>query len=311
MSTLVLAVVQINKVNSFAASEGRGRSPPRFVLMVYAQPLCEDFPHQIFTKCTRCPCQQPFPTVEPSHIFIHFVPWCSATRLLELCQIFWPVTEWKGRRQSLQHSGPGKLETGCGGGINTEKDGGMEKRKEATELKCVRVCVEDVFYVTAVPYCPQKMSSCPWEAALRGETHLSDRIYRDVLWPHPEEPGRRPAALCLPTNTTCTNCYTRNSQTKVHVSFLKDFTQRHNKANKPEYLNIRALRWFFLMNTCCYCANVCSALQSTLFIFPRAEAAGKCYFSFCRANGIFVLVSIMLRIHSGMNRFCDTRGRRA
>ncbi|CAB1458606.1 unnamed protein product [Pleuronectes platessa] len=62
----------------------------------------------------------------------------------------------------------------------------------------------DVFYVTAVPYCPQKMSLCPWEAALRGQTHLSDRIYRDVVWPDPEEPGRRPSALRLPTNTSPT-----------------------------------------------------------------------------------------------------------
>lgn len=54
-------------------------------------------------------CLHSFSFVEPSHIFIHFVPRCSATRLLELCQVFWPVTEWKGRRQLLQHSGPEKL----------------------------------------------------------------------------------------------------------------------------------------------------------------------------------------------------------
>ena len=33
-----------------------------------------------------------------------------------------------------------------------------------------------VFYVTAVPYCPQKMSLCPWEAELGGGSHLSDHI---------------------------------------------------------------------------------------------------------------------------------------
>lgn len=177
-----------------------------WMFMKYAQQY--SFPRQFFRKCTCCSCHELFPIAAPSRIFIHFVPSCSATRLLELCQSFWPVTEWKGRRQSLQHSGPGKLERGMRGGVNTEKDGAIEKRKEATELKCVSLCVceEDVFYVTAVPYCPQKMSSCPWEAALRGETHLSDRIYRDVLWPHPEEPGRRPTALCLPTNTARTNC---------------------------------------------------------------------------------------------------------
>lgn len=56
------------------------------------------------------------------------------------------------------------------------------------------------------------MSLCPWEAALRGETHLSDRIYRDVLWPDPEEPGRCPTALCLLTNTPHTHCFPHKLQ---------------------------------------------------------------------------------------------------
>lgn len=72
-------------------------------------------------------------------------------------------------------------------------------RKEEKPWCCGMRVGGDVFYVTAVPYCPQKMSLCPWEAALRGETHLSDCIYRDVPWPHPDEPGRPPTALCLPT----------------------------------------------------------------------------------------------------------------
>lgn len=59
---------------------------------------------------------------------------------------------------------------------NGGKDGEREKRRGTTELQSVRG-EGNVFYVTAVPYCPQKMSLCPWEAALRGEPHLSDRIY--------------------------------------------------------------------------------------------------------------------------------------
>lgn len=76
----------------------------------------------------------------------------------------------------------------------------------------------NVFYVTAVPYCPQKMSLCPWEAALGGETHLSDRIYRDVLWPDPEKPARCPSTLRLPTNTPQPRLFPRKSNNMLELS---------------------------------------------------------------------------------------------
>lgn len=71
---------------------------------------------KVFRKCTWCHCVsfcvclKSFSFVEPSHIFIHCTSWYSATRLLELCQVFWPVTEMKnGRGGSVRGTqGPGK-----------------------------------------------------------------------------------------------------------------------------------------------------------------------------------------------------------
>lgn len=104
-----------------------------------------------------------------------------------------------------------EISRGREGGRECKIEGRMERRRRGEGARSCSVS-GGVFYVTAVPYCPQKMSLCPWEAALRGETHLSDRIYRDVLWPDPEEAGRRPTALCLPTNTPSADCFTQNVQ---------------------------------------------------------------------------------------------------
>lgn len=129
-----------------------------------------------------------------SHFHSFYSP-CSATRLLELCQVFWPVTEWKVTRQLPQHSGPKKL---------TEKGtkiyGGQVSRNKTEELFFFSKFFF-FFSVTAVPYCPQKMSLYPWEATLRGDTHLSNHIYWDVLWLDLEEPFRRPTALFLTAPT--------------------------------------------------------------------------------------------------------------
>lgn len=72
------------------------------------------------------------------------------------------------------------------------------------------------FYATAVPYCPQKMSVCPWEEALQGATHLSDCIYQDVPWPHPEKP-RRVLLRCVCPPTPVTLIVPHSAQPKTHL----------------------------------------------------------------------------------------------
>lgn len=98
-------------------------------------------------------CQESFCLVERSHIFVSFASWCSASRLLELCQVSWPVTEWKGRSHLLQHSGLRKLaekkERGRKVGKNTEKKG----RVGGTKVSSVKK-IFFAFCVTTVPYCP-------------------------------------------------------------------------------------------------------------------------------------------------------------
>lgn len=165
------------------------------------------FPYEIFRKCTWC-----FVSFLSVIIFLcwtqpHFRPFRSP---VQCHQAFGTLSSLLTcNRMKRQKAVTAALRTRE---ISREREGWKERGKERDHRTAACRGVGDVFYVTAVPYCPQKMSLCPWEAALRGETHLSDRIYRDVLWPDPEEPGRRPTALCLPTNTPHTDCFPQNLQ---------------------------------------------------------------------------------------------------